>query len=89
VSETPWQVILQRQAQRQLRKLPKDVLKRIAAALDRISEDPYVGDPLQGFEYRKWRVGEWRIIYLIEDDKLIILVVDLDHRREIYRRLNQ
>lgn len=85
----PWRVIIQRQASRQLRRLPADVLRRIAAALDEIGRDPYAGEPLTGFAYRKWRVGDWRIIYAIEDDQLVVLVIDLGPRGEIYRRLNR
>lgn len=58
----PWRVLGQRQASRQLRRLPADVLHRIAAALDEIGRTPYAVEPLTGFAYRKWRVGDWRII---------------------------
>lgn len=85
----PWRVIIQRQAQRQLRRLPADVLRRIAAAFDEIGRDPHAGEPLTGFAYRKWRVGDWRIIYAIEEDQLVVLVIDLGPRGEIYRRLNR
>ncbi|MEZ4833217.1 MAG: type II toxin-antitoxin system RelE/ParE family toxin [Caldilineaceae bacterium] len=87
--ESPWRIIIQRQAKRQLRRLSADVLKRISTALDEIAKDPHAGEHLQGFEYRKWRVGSWRIIYQIEEDRLIVLVIDLGARGEIYRRLNR
>jgi mRNA interferase RelE/StbE len=84
-----WRVIIQRQAKRQLRRLPADVLSRIASAIDEIAQDPYSGEPMVGFQYRKWRVGDWRIIYEIENDRLIVLIIDLGTRGGIYRRLNR
>jgi hypothetical protein len=58
-------------------------------AIDAIGQDPYRGEMLTGFDYRKWRVGDWRIIYAIEDEQLIVLIIDLGARGETYRRLNQ
>jgi mRNA interferase RelE/StbE len=60
---------------------------RIAAAIDEIVKNPDSGIPLRG-ELRgclKYRVGSYRIIYEIKKSKLIITVIDIGHRREIYR----
>jgi hypothetical protein len=45
-------------------------------AIDAIGQDPYRGEMLTGFDYRKWRVGDWRIIYAIEDEQLIVLIIE-------------
>lgn len=41
---------------------------------------------LSGQDAYRVRVGDYRIIYTIEDDKLIVLVIDVGHRRDVYRR---
>jgi len=60
--------------------------QRIAASIDRLSEDPDLGIPLRG-ELKglsKYRVGPYRIIYELRRKKLIIVIIDIGHRREIY-----
>ncbi|GGR99899.1 MULTISPECIES: type II toxin-antitoxin system RelE family toxin [Streptomyces] len=79
-------------ARRQLRAVDQTTALRILHALSRLGDDPYRDDAdvrkLSGHDglYRL-RVGVYRIAYLIDDGKLVILVVEVGHRREIYRRL--
>lgn len=51
-------------------------------------EDPRViGKPLEANHKGKWRyrIGDYRILALIEDDKILITVIDIGHRRDIYQ----
>ncbi|MFC9844849.1 type II toxin-antitoxin system RelE/ParE family toxin [Streptomyces sp. NPDC060223] len=79
-------------ARRQLRTIDQTTALRILHALSRLGDDPYRDDAdvkkLSGHDdlYRL-RVGMYRIAYTIDDGKLIILVVEVGHRRDIYRRL--
>ncbi|MGW3410523.1 type II toxin-antitoxin system RelE family toxin [Streptomyces sp. NPDC000888] len=79
-------------ARRQLRTIDQTTALRILHALSRLGDDPYRDDAdvkkLSGHDdlYRL-RVGTYRIAYTIDDGKLIILVVEVGHRRDIYRRL--
>ncbi|MFC5804938.1 type II toxin-antitoxin system RelE family toxin [Streptomyces formicae] len=79
-------------ARRQLRSIDRTTALRILHALSRLGDDPYRDDAdvkkLAGHDdlYRL-RVGAYRIAYTIDDGKLVILVVEVGHRREIYRRL--
>lgn len=60
---------------------------RIAAAIDGLAADPFQGKPLKG-ELKgsySFRVGSYRILYEIEHRRLRVLVIDIGHRREIYR----
>ncbi len=61
--------------------------KRLARAIDRIAEDPDIGTPLRGQlkGLHKYRMGSYRIIYEIRRSRLVIVVIDIGHRREIYR----
>ncbi|UCM89399.1 type II toxin-antitoxin system RelE family toxin [Streptomyces marincola] len=77
-------------AQRQLRRLDDATKRRIKAALDKLARDPYAPaldiKKLRGRdeEYRL-RVGDYRVVYGIANAVLTITVIDVDHRRDIYR----
>lgn len=74
----------------QLADLPKLDQKRIREKIDRLAENPRPPGVkrLQGQrDYWRIRVGDYRIVYLIEDERLQILVIRIGHRREIYRAL--
>jgi mRNA interferase RelE/StbE len=86
---TRWEVVIQRRAQRSMRRLPAEVLTRLKEAFLDLEEDPYRGDKLTGYELFKYRVGDWRIIYSIQDSQLVVLVVDVGPRGQIYQRLRR
>jgi mRNA interferase RelE/StbE len=85
-----YQVEVTREALRALSKLDKPIRRRVQSAIDELQADPrpHGAIALQGLSgaYRI-RIGEYRVIYTINDDKLVVVVVDLGHRREIYRDL--
>jgi mRNA interferase RelE/StbE len=85
-----YQIEITRDALRALAKLDKPVRRRVQAAIDALGEQPRLHGviALQGLAgaYRI-RVGDHRVIYTIDDGRLVVLVVDLGHRREIYRDL--
>jgi mRNA interferase RelE/StbE len=88
-----WQVELADSAAKQLRKLDSQVAKRILTFLrDRVAHlgDPRsIGEALRGKElgdFWKYRVGDWRIIADLDDGVMLITVIRLGNRREIYRR---
>lgn len=60
---------------------------RIVAAVDRLAEAPYLGAALKGGlkGLRRIRVGNYRILYEIRRDELVVLVVRVVHRRKAYR----
>ena len=75
-------------AAKELRRISRPDRTRIVAAIDRLTELPHLGAALKGDlrGLRRLRVGDYRILYEIEDDELIVLVVRVAHRREAYRR---
>ncbi len=86
-----WRVEFDRAAVRDLRKLGLDAERRILRYLrERIagSTDPRrLGHPLTGDRKGLWRyrVGDYRIVAAIEDDRFVVLVLTVGHRREVYR----
>ena len=87
-----WRIELSGLAQRNLKKLDRQVAKRILVFLHgRLAtlDDPRsIGQALKGSDlgqFWKYRVGDWRIIASIEDRNIRILVVRIANRREVYR----
>jgi mRNA interferase RelE/StbE len=74
-----------------LRKLDRSVQRRLITYLEQrviASIDPRsLGKPLRGDmgEFRSYRLGDYRIISRIEDKRLVIVVISVGHRREVYR----
>jgi mRNA interferase RelE/StbE len=83
-------VTLSPAAERQLRKFDPHTRRRIQAALDLLADNPRppAAKQLVGGA-GEWRVrtGDYRIVYEIEDDVLLVLVLTMGHRREVYRTL--
>ena len=87
-----YSVELAESADRQLAKLDRQHAKRILKFLrERVAklDDPRsLGEALHGSrlgEFWKFRVGDCRLICKIEDDRLVVLVIRVGHRKEIYR----
>lgn len=75
-------------AEKDLRRLPKQVISRIRKAVDALAENPrpHGYKKLVGQQDRyRIRIGDYRIIYNIKDDILVVLVIEIDHRKDIYR----
>jgi mRNA interferase RelE/StbE len=86
-----WQVEFLESAERALKKLDRVTQRRIVRFLrERIAseEDPRrLGKPMRGQPEGRWRyrVGDYRLICQIKDDRLLVLVLTIGHRREVYR----
>ena len=87
-----WKIDLLAQAERDLAKLDRENARRIHRFLfERLPnlENPRsIGEALHGpqfGEFWKYRVGDYRLITKIEDDRLLVIVIRIGHRREIYR----
>jgi len=87
-----WQIEFDELAKKELTKLDRQTAQRLLDFLkDRVlsRKDPRsMGQALRGSklgEFWKYRVGDYRIIVSIEDDKMIVLVLRVGNRREIYK----
>jgi mRNA interferase RelE/StbE len=84
-----YQVRLAPAAVRQLRKLDPPGRRRVQAAIDLLAEDPRPPGAWQlvgGAGEWRVRTGDFRIIYDIRDGDLLVLVVKVGHRRDVYER---
>ncbi len=74
-------------AKKSLQRVPRSERLRIITAIDRLIEEPFAGGVLKG-EFsglRRLRVGQYRIVYEVSEGELIVLVIRIGHRREVYR----
>ncbi len=74
---------IKRSAVRELERLDIADRKRIAEAIARLAEHPLLGNALKGEErgLRRLLVGEFRVIYEVQDDALVVLVIHITRRR--------
>jgi mRNA interferase RelE/StbE len=82
-----FQIILPKSVQKELDRLPDELVGRILARLAGLENNPRPADvkKLKGRAAWRIRVGDYRVIYEIHDRILQIIVITVGHRREIYR----
>ena len=75
-------------AARELQRIERSDRERLIAAIDRLAENPFAGGALKGElrGLRRIRVGDYRLIYELREQDLVVLVLRAAHRREAYRR---
>jgi mRNA interferase RelE/StbE len=71
-----------------LRRLSKSIREMIQKAIEKkLTVDPVAfGKPLRYSlkGYRRLRVGDYRVIYKIIEDKVLVIIIDIDHRKDVY-----
>ena len=83
-----YEVVISEPAQKQLKKLEKHIQERVLSVLERVKIRPEVHfERLVGEKSYKLRVGDYRIIADIHQGKLLILVIKVGHRKNIYKTL--
>lgn len=83
-----WNIVWSPTAQKQLEKIfrsDKTAAQRIVAKLEDIIDNPFAfTDKLQGSGLRKLRVGVYRVIISLEEQKITIFIVEVGHRSKVY-----
>ncbi len=83
-----WNIVWSPTAQKQLEKIfrsDKTAAQRIVAKLEDIIDNPFAfTDKLQGSTLRKLRVGVYRVIISLEEQKITIFIVEVGHRSKVY-----
>ena len=84
-----YQVELSKQAEKQFKALPQQIQRRLQLRIDALTENPRPSriKKLEGAQSQyRIRVGDYRIVYDIQEAILLILIVRIGHRSEVYRR---
>ena len=84
-----YEVRLRPAARRQLERLERVVQRRLLDAMAGLAEEPRPAGvkTLQGLPgLLRLRVGSYRVLYQVHDDRLLVLVLTLGHRRDVYRQ---
>lgn len=85
---TIYKIVFRKSAEKQLLKLPKPVGLKIIGLIKQLPENPIPGNAkkMLGFKniYRI-RAGVYRVVYSVENDKLIIEIIKIGHRQNIYK----
>lgn len=81
-----YQIIIRKKAKKFIDKLPINEKRRIVSAIEQLPNGEDI-KKLQGYgELLRLRVGDYRVIYTIDNGKLVICVVDAGNRGDIYKR---
>jgi mRNA interferase RelE/StbE len=84
-----YKIIVSPIAAKSLKSLPQNMKKRIDAKISALAKNPRPADVkiLRGeLGLFRVRVGDYRIIYKIKDDRLLVLIVKIGHRKDVYRQ---
>ena len=82
-----YSILFRQSVLKDLEVLPKKDVQRIMGAIHALAADPRPpqSQKLSGREQYRLRQGDYRILYVIQDDVLIVTVVKVGHRKEVYR----
>jgi mRNA interferase RelE/StbE len=85
----PYQVMVKASAEKEMAALSKSVLPRVAGALRRLAYEPrpHGSKKLHGHEAYRLRVGDYRILYTVNDRARRVEVIAVAHRKDAYRDL--
>ena len=81
-------LVIKPAVEKQLRRLPNKIHQRVLSTLEGLKVDPRPrGCKKMKGEGNLWRVrvGDYRVVYTIKDDQLIVLVVRVAHRKDVYQ----
>lgn len=82
-----YRVIVRKSVSKDLNEIPKKDVQRILRAIRALSQDPRPSQSkkLSGEEKYRLRCGAYRVLYEIQDEKLIVCIVRAMHRKDVYR----
>lgn len=85
--EESYEVEFSSRAARAFLKLPREAQQRLAKRIDALSKDPRpIGcEKLTGLDAYRVRVGDYRVVYDVDDGARIVTIANVGHRREVYR----
>ncbi len=85
----PYRILVRRSALKELEALPGKIRVRITSEIEALATDPRPAGAIKltGADLYRIRAGEIRVVYSIEDDRLIVIIVRVGHRGDVHRNL--
>lgn len=83
-----WRLELSREATKAMLRMPRDQALRVRARLNDLVRDPYTVPNVKKLTEQpgfRLRVGDWRVVYLLDQDRIVIQVIRIAQRGEVYR----
>jgi mRNA interferase RelE/StbE len=82
-----YSLLFKKSAERELRKVPKADLQRITHRIKDLAASPRPSgsEKLAGQDSYRIRQGDYRVVYIVDDDQRLIEIIKIGHRREVYR----
>lgn len=82
-----YRIVFKKSVAKDLRQIPKKEIQRILKRIDSLKDDPRPAsmEKLSGDEKYRIRQGNYRILYMIEDEIITVTIVKVGHRRDVYR----
>jgi len=82
-------IVYTKEAAKSLQRMPRNTAQLIREKLEMIAANPFADHPiakkLQGREGYRLRVGDWRVIYKVQNQQLLIIVLKVASRGEVYK----
>jgi mRNA interferase RelE/StbE len=91
MKKPPYRILFTKEAKKNIEKLDPSIAKIIRKAIESLAVNPAKGKPL-AYELaglRSQRTSDYRIIYRIKEKELLIIVIAVGHRKEIYEKLKE
>lgn len=85
-----YEIRLSRKAQQVYEKADKPLARKLNRCFDQLTQNPHTHPNIKRLRgelsgYFRYRVGDWRVVYEVHEDQVIVIIVMIAHRRTIYR----
>ncbi len=89
MADASWRLEIHYKAEKEIRRLPKEIIRRIVSVIMSLATEPRPpgSGKVKGYNLSKIRVGNYRIIYRIDEQERLVTIVRVGHRRDVYRNL--
>lgn len=81
-------LVIKKSAKKELDRLPDQIFEKIDTAILKLKEDPFPfpqSKKLKGENRRRLQIGDYRVIYTVDERHKVITIVKIRHRKEVYR----
>ena len=82
-----YRIVFKKSVAKDLRRIPRADVRRVLATIDTLAVDPRTpgAEKLSGGDRYRIRQGVYRVLYEIQDKEILVIIVKIGHRREVYR----